>query len=230
MLASLGREFAYNDPQAGFGSGEGAANDQNVELLVKDPRRADLELVKTDTPDPVAARRDAHLHAERSQLRPLRRFGGDRHRHAAAERLVRFRHPEPGDLHGGCRDGHLRPRLHGRAAAPRSRSRSPRTVAGTIFNKASVDSPGRRTRPNNSDTEQTVVRPGPAGTRGRRAQRRCGSRWCRRTTSAPRPTAPTGPALVPVLRPAGAVVRLLTVGTPDANGRAANSIGSVRCA
>ena len=38
MLASIGREFAYNDPQAGLGSGEGAAADQNVELLVKDPR------------------------------------------------------------------------------------------------------------------------------------------------------------------------------------------------
>ena len=53
MLASIGREFAYNDPQAGLGSGEGTAADQNVELLVEDPRTANLELQKTDTPDPV---------------------------------------------------------------------------------------------------------------------------------------------------------------------------------
>jgi uncharacterized repeat protein (TIGR01451 family) len=55
MLASLGREFAYNDPQAGLGSGEGSASDQNVELLVKDPRRADLTITKSDSPDPVEA-------------------------------------------------------------------------------------------------------------------------------------------------------------------------------
>jgi hypothetical protein len=38
QLASIGRTFTYNDPQAGDGTGEGAANDQNVELLVPDPR------------------------------------------------------------------------------------------------------------------------------------------------------------------------------------------------
>ena len=113
MLASLGREFAYNDPQAGFGSGEGAANDQNVELLVKDPRRADLELDQDRQPRSRERRRHAHLHAERAQLRPLRRVGGDRHRHAAAERRVRLRDAEPGDLLGGGRDGHLRPGLRG---------------------------------------------------------------------------------------------------------------------
>jgi hypothetical protein len=41
MLASLGREFAYNDPQVGPGpsGGQGTAKDRNVELLVFDPRR-----------------------------------------------------------------------------------------------------------------------------------------------------------------------------------------------
>ena len=39
-LASLGRTLAYNDPQAGDGTGEGAPEDQNVELLVFDPRTA----------------------------------------------------------------------------------------------------------------------------------------------------------------------------------------------
>ena len=39
QLASLNREFAYNDPQKGGGSGEGTAQDRNVELLIPDPRR-----------------------------------------------------------------------------------------------------------------------------------------------------------------------------------------------
>jgi metallophosphoesterase (TIGR03767 family) len=39
-LAALGREFAYNDPQAGIEDGaEGRPQDRNVELLVADPRR-----------------------------------------------------------------------------------------------------------------------------------------------------------------------------------------------
>jgi metallophosphoesterase (TIGR03767 family) len=38
-LASLGREFAYNDPQVGVQDGaEGRLQDRNVELLVRDPR------------------------------------------------------------------------------------------------------------------------------------------------------------------------------------------------
>ncbi len=39
QMASLNREFAYNDPQKGGGSGEGTVQDRNVELLVPDPRR-----------------------------------------------------------------------------------------------------------------------------------------------------------------------------------------------
>jgi hypothetical protein len=39
QLASLNREFAYNDPQKGGGTGEGNADQQNVELLLPDPRR-----------------------------------------------------------------------------------------------------------------------------------------------------------------------------------------------
>ncbi|MGI9099882.1 MAG: hypothetical protein ACR2H2_15565, partial [Solirubrobacteraceae bacterium] len=39
-LAALGREFAYNDPQAGVAGGaEGRPQDRNAELLVADPRR-----------------------------------------------------------------------------------------------------------------------------------------------------------------------------------------------
>jgi hypothetical protein len=39
QMASLNREFAYNDPQKGGGTGEGSAEDRNDELLVPDPRR-----------------------------------------------------------------------------------------------------------------------------------------------------------------------------------------------
>jgi hypothetical protein len=38
QMASLNREFAYNDPQKGGGTGEGGPQDENVELLLPDPR------------------------------------------------------------------------------------------------------------------------------------------------------------------------------------------------
>jgi hypothetical protein len=38
QMASLNREFAYNDPQKGGGSGEGSLQDRNDELLLPDPR------------------------------------------------------------------------------------------------------------------------------------------------------------------------------------------------
>jgi metallophosphoesterase (TIGR03767 family) len=38
QLASISRELAYNDPQNGGGTGEGGPLDNNVELLIKDPR------------------------------------------------------------------------------------------------------------------------------------------------------------------------------------------------
>jgi hypothetical protein len=50
QLASIGRELAYNDPQAGDGTGEGALNDQNVELLVRDPRLRGFARPKSATP------------------------------------------------------------------------------------------------------------------------------------------------------------------------------------
>ena len=55
-LASIGRTFAYNDPQAGDGTGEGTVADRNVEMVLPDPRpvfSADLSVNKTDLTDPA---------------------------------------------------------------------------------------------------------------------------------------------------------------------------------
>jgi uncharacterized repeat protein (TIGR01451 family) len=54
QLASIGRTLSYNDPQGGPPGGEGAEpGDRNAELLLFDPREADLSLTKVDAPDPV---------------------------------------------------------------------------------------------------------------------------------------------------------------------------------
>jgi hypothetical protein len=50
QLASIGRELAFNDPQAGDGTGEGDATDQNVELLVRDPRTRGYARPKSASP------------------------------------------------------------------------------------------------------------------------------------------------------------------------------------
>jgi uncharacterized repeat protein (TIGR01451 family) len=54
QLASIGRTLGFNDPQGGPPNGEGDPElDQNTELLVDDPRQANLKLTKLDAPDPV---------------------------------------------------------------------------------------------------------------------------------------------------------------------------------
>ena len=54
QLAAIGRTFGFNDPQGGPPSGEGdPLLDQNAELLLDDPRRANLKITKHDSPDPV---------------------------------------------------------------------------------------------------------------------------------------------------------------------------------
>jgi uncharacterized repeat protein (TIGR01451 family) len=54
QLAAIGRTFGFNDPQSGPPSGEGDPQlDGNVELVVDDPRRANLRITKLDDPDPV---------------------------------------------------------------------------------------------------------------------------------------------------------------------------------
>jgi 3',5'-cyclic AMP phosphodiesterase CpdA len=47
-LASLSHAVGFNDPQVGDGAGEGAAQDQNVELLVDDPRTATVTGTRGD--------------------------------------------------------------------------------------------------------------------------------------------------------------------------------------
>jgi uncharacterized repeat protein (TIGR01451 family) len=54
QLAAIGRTFGFNDPQGGAPSGEGDPQlDGNVELVVDDPRKANLRIMKLDEPDPV---------------------------------------------------------------------------------------------------------------------------------------------------------------------------------
>jgi uncharacterized repeat protein (TIGR01451 family) len=54
QLATIGRTFGFNDPQSGTPHGEGDPQlDQNVEMLVDDPRKANLKMTKLDNPDPV---------------------------------------------------------------------------------------------------------------------------------------------------------------------------------
>ena len=161
MLASIGREFAYNDPQAGKGSGEGTAKDQNVELLVLDPRKADLELTKSDSPDPVPLGEDLTYTLSVTNHGP-----SDAAAVTVTDTLpasVEFLSATPSQgscLHMAgsvsCDLGDLAEQ----AAATVTIKVVPTTV-GTIVNQASVDSAQGDDNPaNNSDTEQTVVGPG----------------------------------------------------------------------
>jgi metallophosphoesterase (TIGR03767 family) len=54
VLASIGRTIGYNDPQKGGGSGQGEADDHNVELLIADPRRSrSVTAVRVDAKAPA---------------------------------------------------------------------------------------------------------------------------------------------------------------------------------
>jgi uncharacterized repeat protein (TIGR01451 family) len=56
QLASIGRTLGFNDTQVGPPHGEGDPQlDHNAELVLRDPRRANIKLTKTDRPDPVAS-------------------------------------------------------------------------------------------------------------------------------------------------------------------------------
>jgi uncharacterized repeat protein (TIGR01451 family) len=230
MLASIGREFAYNDPQAGLGSGEGTAADQNVELLVEDPRTANLELVKSDSPDPVDAGdtltytlgvanhgpSDASGVTVTDMLPPSVTFGSATPSQGTCMHAAGTVTCDLGDLADG-------------ASASATIEVTP-NVAGTITNQASVDSNQDDSNlGDNSDTEETTVQTGAGG------------------YPRPKGATPLYASLVPSYQPCTAPNRThgpplvssscappeqesssVTVGTPDANGRAANSVGSLR--
>ena len=230
MLASIGRELTYNDPQAGKGSGEGTAQDQNVELLVEDPRTANLALVKTDTPDPVPLGEDLTYTLSITNDGP-----SDATSVTVTDTLpasVEFVSATPSQGSclqlGGtvtCDLGTLAEQATAAVAI-----KVVPTATGTITNQASVESPlGDDDPSDNADTEQTLVGPGQGYPRPKSASpvrvslvpayNQCAS-----------PTRTHGPPLAfPSCTPAQAST-VLTVGTPDANGQASNSVGYARVA
>ena len=226
MLASLGREFAYNDPQAGLGSGEGAANDQNVELLVEDPRRADLEVTKTDFPDPVAVgdtltyvlnvrnygRSDASGVTLTDMLPPSATFVSATPSQGTCMQAA-------GTV--TCDIGYL----PNEALATITIAVTP-TVAGIIGNNVSVDANQDDPRPqNNSDTENTAVQnvvgyPRPKGASPLSLSLVPAYQSCtapNRTHGAPL----ASPSCAPPVKSSTS----LTVGTADSNSRPTKSIG-----
>jgi uncharacterized repeat protein (TIGR01451 family) len=230
MLASLGREFAYNDPQAGLGSGDGTAADRNVELLVDDPRSADLALTKSDSPDPVnAGEEQTYTHDVTN--------GGP----SAAEAVkvtdmlpvsTSFISASPSQ--GTCAEAagtvtcDLGDLANGAAATIEIKVTP--AVSGTITNQASADSAQGDPNPdNNADAENTTVGsatggyPRPKGATPLRLSLVPAYRQC----TAPNRT--HGPALAfPSCNPPLQESTAVTVGTPERNGRVANSIGSAR--
>jgi uncharacterized repeat protein (TIGR01451 family) len=229
MLASLGRELAYNDPQAGLGSGEGSATDQNVELLVEDPRRADLALDKSDSGDLIAGETLTYTLT-------INNFGPS---DASGVTVTDMLPPSVGFLsatpsQGTCSEAagtvtcDLGDLADG-ATATVTIEVTP-TVTGTIVNQASVDGNQADDTPgNNADTEQTNVSavtggyPRPKGATPMRASLVPAYNSC----TAPNRT--HGPPLAfPSCSPPAQSSGSLTVGTSDANGQPANSVGSVR--
>ncbi len=227
MLSSLGREFAYNDPQAGLGSGEGSADDQNVELLVKDPRRADLELTKADSPDPVDVGQTL------TYTLNVRNYGRSAASGVTVTDMlppgVAFDSATPSQgtcMHAAgtvsCDIGYL----ENEALATVTIAVTP-TVAGTIVNQTSISANQADDRPqNNSDTETTTVQPGYARPQGA-SPMRLSLVPAYQQCAAPNSTHGTpldSPSCGPPVRESTS----LTVGTFDANGRPAQSAGFLR--
>ena len=206
-----------------------ARADQNVELLVLDPRKADLELAKFDSPDPVPLGEDLAYTLSVTNHGP-----SDAAAVTVTDTLpasVEFVSATPSQgscLHMAgsvsCDLGDLAEQ----AAATVTIKVVPTTV-GTIVNQASVDSAQGDDNPaNNSDTEQTVVGPGqgyprPAGATPLRVPLVIAYFEC---TS---PNRVHGPPLgSQSCSPPVQWSQNLTVGTPDANGKVVQSIGFVR--
>jgi uncharacterized repeat protein (TIGR01451 family) len=230
MLASVGRELAYNDPQAGKGSGEGTVNDQNVELLVKDPRTANLELVKSDSPDPVPLGEDLTYTLSVANHGP-----SDATAVTVTDTLpasVEFVSATP--TQGSCL--HLGGSVScdlGDLAEQDSATVTIKvipTATGTIVNQATVDSPLADDNPaDNSDTEQTVVGPGQGYPRPLAASPVSVSlvpAYLECTGAGNRIHGP--PLQFPSCSPAQQASQDLTVGTFDANGQLSKSVGSVK--
>ncbi len=78
QMASLSHAIAFNDPQAGDNTGEGAAQDQNVELLVDDPRTNTIRGTSGD--DVIRGNRGQRRDHLRRRQRPRGRRGGQRRR------------------------------------------------------------------------------------------------------------------------------------------------------
>jgi uncharacterized repeat protein (TIGR01451 family) len=158
-LGSIGRTFAYNDPQGGPPSGEGTPDDRNVEMILKDPRTnipsANLSIAKADSVDPA------------TQGQPLtytlaaQNAGPD----AAPEVTVtdhlppnaNFETASAGCVHSGtdviCSMGTL---TSGQSAVA-TITVTP-NAPGTMVNTALVDSAARDTAPaNDADAETTQV-------------------------------------------------------------------------
>jgi uncharacterized repeat protein (TIGR01451 family) len=228
-LASIGREFAYNDPQAGKGSGDGTPKDQNVELLVKDPRTANLEIVKTDTPDPVPLGDPLTYTLQVANHGP-----SDASSVTVTDTLpvsVAFESATPSQ--GSCMHAAGTVTCDLGAVAEQSTATitivvTPQAV-GTITNQASVDSPqGDANTSDNSDTEQTVVT-GPAGYPRPKGASPLRASLVPAFNQCTSPTRVHGPPLVfPSCSAPTQTSPHVTVGTPDANGRAANSVGFLR--
>jgi uncharacterized repeat protein (TIGR01451 family) len=162
QLASIGRTFAYNDPQSGHPNGEGGVQDQNVELLVDDPRRANLKITKLDDPDPVRIGRVLTYKLKVENLGPSR----------ATAVTVRDRLPNQLQLvsaetsrgscsaSGGvvtCRLGNMGAVVGKQQVVIRARVQGgPRTIANTATVASITDDPAPL---NNRDTESTRVTP-----------------------------------------------------------------------
>jgi uncharacterized repeat protein (TIGR01451 family) len=229
QLASIGAEFTYNDPQAGDGTGEGAANDQNVELLVRDPRRADLSVQKTDSPDPVSVGQELTYTVTVTNEGP------------SPAGAVTLTDTLPASVTFGSADASQGSCLQMGATvtcdlgelAPTAEATVTITVtpvaAGTITNTATVD--GAQIDPDSSDdtdVENTDVAPPtgyprPRGATPLRASLVPAYRECLS------PNRQHGAPLdVPSCSPPQQSSGVLTVGTLDSNGAAANSVGSAR--
>ncbi len=164
QLASIGRTLSFNDPDNNQ-SGEGTPQDRNVEMILDDPREADLSVTMADTADPVTAggsltysinvtnndpTTTATLVRLADVLPPTANFTS-----AVPAQGTCPAAPVDGTL--TCALGDILP---GQIVSV-TVTVSPQT-AGTITNQATVSSVTDDPVPgNNVDTEQTVVNPNP---------------------------------------------------------------------